>query len=223
MKITKITQQVKAKDRYSIYIDGKYSFSLSEFQLAEQGLRTGQELSKDELESYATESQFGKAYERTLRYLAIRPRSEKEVRDYLTRAYLFPKPKVFIDKSGERHFKRQEVDKPKARKLNERVITKLHERNYLDDMAFANAWVDSRMLHKKPSKRKLEQELMQKGVDQKIIATVLQSEAINERDNLLTLVQKKRKLVRYQDDNKLIAYLLRQGFSYDDVKEAMHG
>lgn len=222
MKITKITQQVKAKDRYSVYLDGKYSFSLNEFQLAELSLRNGQELTTDEVEKYATESQFGKAYDRTLRYLAIRPRSEKEVRDYLTRTYLYPKPKAHTDKNGRRHFKKQEVDKPKAERINERVIQKLHDRKYLDDAAFAKAWVESRMLHKKPSKRKLEQELLKKGIDQKTIATVLQSEIINDKESLTKLVEKKRKLVRYQDDNKLIAYLLRQGFAYDDVREVLN-
>lgn len=222
MKITKITQQVKAKDRYSVYLDGKYSFSLNEFQLAELRLRTGQELTTDEVEKYATESQFGKAYDRVLRYLAIRPRSEKEVWDYLTRTYLYPKPKAYADKNGQRHFKKQEVDKPKVERINERVIQKLHDRKYLDDAAFVKAWVESRMLHKKPSKRKLEQELLKKGIDQKTVATVLQSEIINDKESLTKLVEKKRKLVRYQDDNKLIAYLLRQGFAYDDVREVLN-
>lgn len=222
MIITKIAQQVKAKERYSIYVDGKYSFSLSEFQLAEMRLRKGQKLTESELKKYATESQFGKAYDRTLNYLAVRPRSEREVRDYLTRTYLYPKPKSYIDKTGQRIFKKQIVDKPTVKSMIERVVVQLRERKYLNDEEFARAWVESRLIHKKPSKRRLQQELQQKGVDSKIIATVLQNENINERDILLELVHKKRKMVRYQDDNKLIAYLLRQGFGYDDVRGVLN-
>jgi hypothetical protein len=38
MKITKISQQVQRKDRYSVYVDEKYSFSLSDYQLITAGV-----------------------------------------------------------------------------------------------------------------------------------------------------------------------------------------
>jgi NUDIX domain. len=49
MKITAITQQVKRTDRYSIFVDGKYAFSLSESGLLASGLAVGQELTPAEL------------------------------------------------------------------------------------------------------------------------------------------------------------------------------
>lgn len=222
MKITKIQQQQRAKDRYSIYVDEKYSFSVNEYQLIELRIHVGDEYTSEQLDKLATESQFGKAYERSLNYVMIRPRSEEEMQDYLTRTYLYPKPKSYVDKAGQRHFKKQDVDKQKVQVLIERVMTRLRDKGYLNDETFAKAWAESRMLHKKPSKRKLEQELYKKGVDQKIIATVLQKVDLHEKDNLLELVKKKRKLVRYQDDNKLIPYLIRQGYTYDDVREALN-
>lgn len=222
MKVTKIQQQVKRKDRYSIYIDEKYLFSLNEFQLASSGLRIGKELSPSEVEDFATQSQFGKAYERSLNYVMIRPRSEKEIKDYLTRTYLYPKPKSYVDKNGQRHFKKQEIDKLKTLEMIEGVTNRLNDKGYINDLRFTESWVQSRMLHKKPSRRKLEQELYAKGIDQKIIATVLQNENLNEKDNLLELVKKKRKLLRYQDDQKLITYLLRQGFNYEDVRDTIN-
>lgn len=221
MKITKIQQQQRAKDRYSIYVDEKYAFSVNEYQLIELKIHSGDGITQEQLDFFATESLFGKAYERTLNYLMIRPRSEKEVRDYLTRTYMYPKPKSYVDKSGQRHFKKQTVDKEQIAALISRVMDRLQDKGYVNDKAFTRAWIESRMLHKKPSRRKLEQELMQKGVAQKIIATQLQNIDLNEKDNLLELVQKKRKLVRYQDDAKLIAYLLRQGFNYDDIRDAL--
>ncbi len=222
MKVTKISQQVRRPDRYSVYIDEKYTFSLHEYQLASSGLRTGKELTEEEVEEFANESQFGKAYERSLNYVMIRPRSEKEIKDYLTRTYMYPKPKSYLNKkSGERVFKKVEVDKLKTAHMIERVTDRLNEKGYINDEAFTKAWVQSRQMHKKPSKRKLEQELYAKGIDQKIIATVLQNENISERENLQQMVVKKRRLPRYQDDQKLIPYLLRQGFNYDDVKTAL--
>lgn len=221
MKITKIQQQAKRKDRYSVYVDGKYLFSLSEYQLAASGLRLGKELLAEELEDFAKESQFGKAYERSLNYVMIRPRSEKEIRDYLTRTFLYPKPKSYTDKTGQRHFKKQTVDTPQVSEMIERVMGRLQEKGYINDESFALSWVASRQMHKKPSRRKLEQELRVKGVSTEIIAIVLQKSDINEKDNLAELVAKKRRLSRYQDDTKLTHYLLRQGFGYDDIKDVL--
>lgn len=221
MKITKIQQQQRAKDRYSVYVDEKYAFSVNEYQLIELKIHSDDEITQERLDYFATESQFGKAYERTLNYIMIRPRSEKEVRDYLTRTYMYPKPKSYVDKSGQRHFKKQSVDKEQVQAMIARVMERLQNKGHLSDESFAKAWIESRMLHKKPSRRKLEQELMQKGVSQSIIATQLQNFNLNEKGNLLELVKKKRKLIRYQDDTKLIAYLLRQGFNYDDIKDAL--
>ncbi len=217
--VSKITQQVKRQDRYSVYVNGAYAFSLHEHQLVGSKLRVGVVLTKDELENFANESQFGKAYERALNYVMIRPRSEKEINDYLTRTFLYPKPKVFIDKSGQRHIKPQTVDKEQTRHMINRVVERLQEKGYINDESFARTWVQSRQLTKKTSIRKLQQELQQKGVGTEIIATVLQKQNDNEVQNLRDLITKKKRLPKYQDKVKLMQYLARQGFRYDDIKE----
>lgn len=223
MKVTKIQQQVKRRDRYSVYIDEAYSFSLSEYQLASSGLRLGKEFTASEIEKFATESQFGKAYERSLNYVMIRPRSEKEIKDYLTRTFLYPKPKSYLNKNGESVFKKQDVDKVKVHAMIDRVMERLGEKGYINDAGFAKAWIASRQLTKKSSKRRLEQELRAKGVDPEIIATELQSETVTERENLKEAIIKKRRLPKYQDEVKLTQYLLRQGFNYDDIKSELTG
>lgn len=221
LKITKISQQVKRPDRFSVYVNEKYSFSLNEYQLANSGLRSGKVLSKDELENFANESQFGKAYERTLNYVMIRPRSEKEIKDYLTRTFLYPKPKVFTDKSGKRHIKPQSVDKEQIKLMIERVMQRLSEKGYINDESFAKSWVTSRQLHKTSSIRRLQQELYAKGISSDIISSVLEDSDLDDRNNLKEVIIKKRRLSRYQDNTKLMQYLLRQGFSYEDIKEEL--
>lgn len=221
VKITKIQQQKRIQDRYSIYVDEVYAFSVNEYQLIELRLHVGDEVTPDELNNFAIESQFGKAYERSLNYVMIRPRSEQEIKQYLKRTYLYPKQKSYVDKNGQRHFIKQTVDKPQTLAMIERVMKRLDDRGYINDVAFAQAWVSSRQLHKKTSRRKLAQELYSKGIDQEIVATILQNCEDSEQDNLQSLVHKKRKLVRYQDDTKLTQYLLRQGFNYDDIRTAL--
>lgn len=195
-KVTDIKQQVKRQDRYSIFIDGKYSFSLSENELMQSGIRLNKEYTSTELEQLKQTAVLDKAYMRSLDMLSRRARSEWELRDYLRR-------------------------KDYESEIIDQIITRLKKSQYIDDYIFAKAWVDNRRLLKATSKRKLSQELKQKRVEQSVIDGVLAEDGTDELAVIRELIVKKRSQSRYQDDQKLIAYLLRQGFSYGDVKEAM--
>lgn len=221
LKVTKISKQAKRTDRFSVYINNSYSFSLNEYQLASSRLTIGKILTPNEVENFANESQFGKAYERALNYVMIRPRSEKEIKDYLVRTFLYPKPKMFEDKNGQKHFKRVVVDKVKTQSMIERVMHRLNDKGYINDEQFTNAWLSSRQLTKKSSIRKLKQELLAKGIDLKIIEKALADGVVNEKANLHELIVKKQRLQKYKDTAKLIQYLLRQGYNYDDIKEVL--
>ena len=218
MKVTAIKLQVKRADRYSIFVDEVYSFSLNEFQLAESGLSVGRALSTEELENLKNDSDFGKAYERVLNYLSLRSRSQKEIEDYLARTYLYPKPKSYINKAGERVFKKQTVDKLAVNRLIERVMERLQSKGYVNDADFAFAWARSRQLSGKTSQRKLTQELKIKGIADDIIQNTLQELDFDDTDSLKNLIAKKRQTPRYQDDTKLTQFLLQRGFNYDAIK-----
>jgi regulatory protein len=81
--------------------------------------------------------------------------------------------------------------------------------------------VESRRLLKATSKRKLAMELKQKRIAEDIITQVLAEDETDERHVLRDLIAKKRTQTRYQDEQKLLAYLMRQGFNYDDIKAAL--
>lgn len=196
MKITDIKQQVKRANRYSIYVDGKYSFSLSEAELMNQPLRIGQEFNKDEFDEVQKRAVEDKAYMRALDLLARRPRSVWEMQQYLKR-------KSYDDNTISK------------------ILNKLSKRGLLDDKKFAESWVASRRILKPVSKRRLSQELQQKKISNDIITQVLEEDEANEREVLAELIAKKRTQSRYQDEQKLVAYLMRQGFSYSDVKSVL--
>lgn len=195
MKITAIKQQVKRADRYSIYLDGKYSFSLGEGELLKLGLHTGQELTEAELASYRNESAYGKWFDRTLNLLSFRLRSEWELRDYLKRKDCPPE-------------------------ITERILNKLSVNGYVNDEQFAKRWVENRRLLKATSKRRLNQELRQKRISSDIIDKVLAEDETDERQVLRELVAKKR--ARYSDQTKLMQYLARQGYNYEDIKSVLN-
>lgn len=196
MKITDIKQQVKRQDRYSIYVDGKYVFSFSENELLDLGLRVGQEFNDGELEELKKTAIEDKAYMRSLDLIMRRQRSEWEVLDYLKR-------------------KDYEPD------VIEKILKRLSRAGYVDDKKFAEAWVNNRRLLKSTSKRKLMMELRQKRVNQEVISEVLADDQTDERQVLRDLVIKKRQQSHYQDETKLMQYLMRQGFNYDDVKSVI--
>lgn len=196
MKITDIKQQVKQQGRYSIFIDGKFSFGLSELALMNSGLRMGRELTAAELAGLKDTAREDKAYNQTLGLIARRPRSEWEIRDYL---------------------KRKEYDP----ELVELTVTRLCQAQWLNDLDFARRWVESRRLLKSTSKRRLQQELKAKRVSDEVIQQVLAEDETDEKSVLKELITRKRKQTRYQDEQKLLAYLMRQGYNYGDVKDAL--
>lgn len=197
MKITKITQQQKQHDRYSIFVDDTYAFSLSESALLESKLVSGQELSKEEVRAYKQKSVEDKLYNRTLRWVAMRPRSVWEAQDYL-----------------RRH------DSPAP--LSEQITNKLIELGMLNDQKFAEAFVHDRALLRPTSRRKMIAELRKKRVPEEVIQITLQAEPTDDLTALRDIVAKKRNLSKYKrDELKLMQYLARQGFGYDNIKQVL--
>ncbi len=195
--ITDLKQGVKNPNRVNVFIDGKFSFSLDIAQVVDLGVKVGAKLSAEKLAELKKASEFGKLYQRALEWVLVRPRSEKEVRDYLYK-------KVF-----ERKLDKGYIDL---------IVARLKEKKYLDDLVFAKYYVENRFVKKGISRRRLSLELMKKGVAKEIIAEVLDGR--NDEEEILKMIAKKRG--RY-DDEKLISYLCRQGFSFELVQNLVRG
>ncbi len=146
-------------------------------------------------------------YERYLNlayyYLSIRNRSEKEMRDYLTK-------------------------KKAAEEVIEKIISSLKEKKFLNDEAFARSWILSRARLKPKGKALLKIELRQKGITDEIIQTVLsqvQEEIPNELEQAKSLIIKRMEKMagKSRDEiySKVGGFLARRGFSWDVVKKAI--
>ena len=207
MQITAITAQQKDKNRVNVMVDGKYRFSLDIFQYADLGLKVGQEYSDEELTTLEQEGVFGKVYVRALEYCLMRPHSAREVKDYL-----FKKTRDTRTKTGD-------VKKGISPEVTARVFDRLTEKGYIDDEKFTRYWVENRSLTKGASRRKLQAELRAKGVESTIIERFLSESDRSDDDELQKVIVKKR--ARYPDRQKLMQYLARQGFSYDDISAAL--
>lgn len=215
MKITDISLQTRDKNRVNVSIDGKYCFSLDVFQVGELGIKVGREYSDEELTALEDESQFGKLYARAMEYCLARPRSVKELRDYLWRKTRPTKKRS--PKTGEI------TERPGVKlEITERVLARLIEKKYLDDEKFARFWLEHRFLQKGASVRRLKLELAQKGIERETIEQLIAENIRSDDEELRKIIAKKH--YKYAgDQQKFMAYLARQGFSYDDIRAALGG
>lgn len=204
MEITAIKPAVKNEHRANIFLDGKFSFSLDLTQLADAKLKVGQTLQPDQLIELKQLSNFGKLYQRTLEWVLTRPRSVQETKDYLIRKK-FQKPEYEITDSAITA-----------------VLEKLQAKNYLNDVNFTTYYIENRFQKKGISQKRLRQELLKKGITDNLINQALAASPRDELTEIKKVIAKKRRLKTYQDDAKLIQYLLRQGFDFSLVQTAVH-
>jgi regulatory protein len=206
MKITSITVQIRDPNRANISIDGKFRFSLDINQVVDFKLKSGMDINEQRLVELEGESKFGKLYGRAAEYALMRPRSLKEMRDYLYR------------KTLSRRDKKGELRDGYSKEVTVRVLDRLIEKGLVDDKKFATFWIDNRNLSKGISQRKLRFELMSKGVEDSIINELLKNSDRDDETEIRKIINKKRS--KY-DDQKLMAYLARMGFNYDLIKEKL--
>ncbi len=165
-------------------------------------LHSGLELTRQQVDDYKKLSLDDKLYNRALRYVAMRQRTAWEVQFYL---------------------ERKGADTP----LLQLILNKLSIIGLIDDEKFARAYINDRQLLRPTSRRKIIMELKKKRVPEEIIQRVLaekadESEGNPEQAALLDVISRKRRQTKYQDDQKLMQYLARQGFGYSDIKTALH-
>ncbi|MGH7157085.1 MAG: RecX family transcriptional regulator [Candidatus Saccharimonadales bacterium] len=196
MKITSIKQQVKNPERVSIFVDGKYEFSLSLDELVKYKLKNEDELDKADVKRFKKISADGKLWGRALEWLMNRPHSEREFRDYLYRKKVEPEQ-------------------------TESLVTEFTGKGYLDNTKFA-AWFTELQVRRGKSDRAIRFELFKKGIGRELVEEILETGAGNEAERLKAMIEKKRKLSRYKNDpQKLMQYLVAQGFSWQIVKQEL--
>jgi len=191
--ITDIQIQTRRNDRVNVYVNGYYRFSLGVMIAA--GLRKGQSISETRLQELAAADQQSEAFQKAVRFLGIRPRSEKEIRIYLKK----------------KEFHRDAID---------RAVERLKEYNYLDDEAFARSFVDHRMRFCPRSSVHLRAELKDKGVCDTTVDQLIK--AFDESDSAWNSVRRNlhrwNHLSAQEFKRKVYAFLSRKGFRYETCR-----
>jgi regulatory protein len=196
MKITSIKQQVKNPERISIFVDGKYQFSLSLDQLVNYKLKNQDELDESDVKRFKKISADGKLRARALEWLMNRPHSEREFRDYLYKKKAEP----------------EQI---------ENFVNEFTEKGYLDNAKFA-AWFTDLQARRGKSDRAIRSGLFKKGIGRELADETVDAAAGAEGARLKAIIEKKRNLSRYKNDpQKLMQYLVGQGFGWQSVKEQL--
>lgn len=188
-EITALQVQQRNKERVNLYLDGTYAFSITALEAAR--LRVGQRLSEAEVAHLKAQAEVDRAYERTLRFLTYRPRSEAEVAKYL-------------------------ASKGVEGDVQAEILAKLRRLRLVDDDAFARFWVETRVQSHPLGRMALRAELRLKGVPDEAIEKALR--ALDEEESAYRAARKQAR--RYADLNdrqaqkKLGAFLIRRGFPY---------
>jgi len=199
-RITELRAQKNRTDRYNLYLDGSYKFPVSANTVLSAGLHVGMEIDEERLEEVRQAAEFGNAHDKALNYINLRRRSTKEIRDYL---------------------KRKEFEAT----IIEKVVERLVSIGLLNDEDFARAWIRDRLLLKPRSRRVLSMELAQKGISRSIIDEALsEMEEGSEQQALKEALNRKLRLSKYasrENDEKLIAALIRDGYKYADIKNCL--
>lgn len=188
-KITDLKGQKENKYRVNVYLEGEFAFGLS-LTLA-TGLKLGQVLTEAEITALKEADAHQQAYQKALHFLSFRARSRQEMEDYLM----------------EKGIGAAEINT---------TLTRLHQERYLDDEAFARAWVESRTRVRPRSSAVLRQELRQKGVEAALITDIL----AEVDEDLAAWAALEPKLRQWQSlderafQQKVTGFLGRRGFGY---------
>ena len=192
--VTELRSQKRRKDRISVFLDGEFAFGLQEITAAK--LWVGQDLTAQDIEALKEADSVEWSKQTVYRLLGHRPRSTTEVR---------------------RHLRKKNVDD----EIIDRVIDRLLELKLLDDHAFAQYWVEQRETFKPRSRRALQYELFQKGLDRQIV-----EEAVAEVDETAAAQKAGKKkallwahLSEEEFHLKMRGFLNRRGFNYAIISE----
>ena len=193
-KITALKSQKRNHQRVSVFLDGDFAFGLSRIVAA--WLHVGQELSDEKVLELQAQDDQEIAYQKAIRLIGYRMRSESEMQRYLH-------------------------DQGISQETIEEVSEHLKRNGLLDDLSFAQMWVENRNEFRPRSHRMLAIELQRKGIPQDIISQIMEEIPSNE---ILAYGAAQKQVRKYQHlewgdfRRKLTSFLARRGFSYGTIK-----
>ncbi len=183
---------------YALYVDGEKAFNIDLETVMSEHLKVGLDISCDRLSEINNAVLTRKARERALYLLSYRDHSRKQLFDKLKRT--------------------------SSDTIADVICDKMEEIGLLNDEVYANKIAHHLFEVKKQSEIKVRFELKKAGISEHLIEQAISENYVDARDTITVIIAKKYKNKLDNPDNirKTLASLMRQGFSYDDVKSAVN-
>ncbi len=197
MIVTRIEAITKTK--FKIDLDEEFAFVLYKGELSHYSIREGSEVTEDKVALIKKEVLLKRAKLRAMHLLNASPRTESELRKKL-KENLYPEDVL------------------------EKAIEYVKSFGYIDDYQYAWHFIECRKASK--SKREIYALLSGKGISLDIVEKAFE-EAFSEegeQDAIRKILEKKRVqdvLDNPKELQKIYAYLVRKGFSYEDVRQVI--
>lgn len=181
-----------------ILIDGEYRITTDIDFWFELGVQDGSELSDDEWQVLTDRINYRKALNKAADLLSRRSHSAYELKTKLLRT----------------------CDEEAAQRAVDRFV----ELGYLDDEAFAKELAAHLFNNKHYSPNNVKNELYKRGIQKDIINKILDETENDPVDSVIQIILKKYRIKLHEENGrqKTVAALMRKGFSYSDIKDALY-
>ena len=203
MRITGIEKQKKRADRRNIYADGAFLAGVSTETLARLALRVGDEIGPDQLKILQQMEEQHGARRVALRFLATRPRTEKEIRSKLE----------------SKEFGEEEIRK---------TLADLAAAHLVDDLEFTRAFLRDARTLRPAGAIQIKRKLLLLGVARETIEQVVREDLPPETEAEAARALAEKFLRRSRGSGtpeplekrraRLAAFLGRKGYSWEIIQ-----
>lgn len=184
-------------NKIHLLLDDEYKITTDVEFWALNFIVDGTDITDEEWEALVDKIGYRKAFNKCADLLSRRDHSVKELRDKLLRT----------------------VDEASA----DKAIDKYIEMGYLDDEKFAKALAEHLYNIKNYSDSHVKQELFKRGISRDIVNEIVDNAENDSVQSVITIINKKylNKLNVEGGREKVIASMMRKGFTYSDIKSAL--
>lgn len=181
-----------------LLLDDEYQITTDVDFWADNCIQDGTDIDEEEWTALVAKINYKKAVVKCYDLLSRRDHSVKELRGKLLRT----------------------VDKDYA----DRAVEYMLELGYLDDEKYAHYLLEYLTENKKMSRSFIRQEMFKRGLSSDLIADVLEDAEIDSVSNAADIIMSKylNKLKAQGGRDKVIAAMMRKGFSYSDIRDALY-
>ncbi|ACF12997.1 regulatory protein RecX [Chloroherpeton thalassium ATCC 35110] len=200
MLVLDVRRKPKSDELVLIQFDSDFILETTYELALKFGLKKGLSISSEKFQQVKLASEMALALRQALSYLSRRIHTQKEL-------------SIKLQKKG---FSTEAI---------EATTKQLHARGILNETAYAETFIESRK-RKLLGTKKLSYELKQRGVAPEAIATALRSTDYEEPTLCRQAAEKKFRLLQHVEDKqklkqKLCAHLMRKGFAWEHIAEAL--